>query len=148
MAKRRLLCTFTLDNLLCGVDVDRVQEVLRFREMTDVPLAPAEVRGLINLRGQIVTAVDLRQRVGLSPLLDGRLPMNIVARTSDGMVSFLVDEILDVLDVTDEEFEPPPEPLEDRLKSLVLGVYKLDKRRLLLQLDADRLLDIDCAAEA
>jgi len=73
--------------------------------------------------------------------------MNIVARTGDGMVSFLVDEILDVLDVTETEFEPAPEPLGDLLKSLVLGVYKLDKRLLLL-LDTDRLLDIDCAAEA
>jgi purine-binding chemotaxis protein CheW len=147
MATRRLLCTFTLDNLLCGIDVERVQEVLRYREMTDVPLAPPEVSGLINLRGQIVTAVDLRCRLGLAPLCDGRLPMNIVARTGDGMVSFLVDEILDVLDVTETEFEPAPEPLGDLLKSLVLGVYKLDKRLLLL-LDTDRLLDIDCAAEA
>ena len=147
MATRRLLCTFTRDNLLCGIDVERVQEVLRYREMTDVPLAPPEVSGLINLRGQIVTAVDLRCRLGLAPLCDGRLPMNIVARTGDGMVSFLVDEILDVLDVTETEFEPAPEPLGDLLKSLVLGVYKLDKRLLLL-LDTDRLLDIDCAAEA
>jgi len=147
MGNKKQLCTFILDNLFCGLEVQRVQEVLRFRELTAVPLAPPEVKGLINLRGQIVTAIDLRRRFGLDPLPDGRLPMKIVAKAKDGIVSFLVDDIQDVLELDDESFEPPPEPLEARIKDLVQGVYKLDKKLLLL-LDADRLLEIDCMADA
>jgi purine-binding chemotaxis protein CheW len=147
MGKGKQLCTFVLGDLLCGMEVDRVQEVLRFREMTDVPLAPASVRGLINLRGQIVTAIDLRQRLGMEPLPEGGQPMNIVIRVADGMVSLLVDEIRDVLEVDERLYEPPPESIDDALKQLVRGVYKLEKRQLLLQLDLDRMLDVEHMGE-
>jgi purine-binding chemotaxis protein CheW len=141
MADLRQVCTFKLGNLYCAVAVERVQEVLKFRELTKVPLAPMEVEGLINLRGHIVTAIDLRRRLSLPPRLNGNQPMNIVARTNDGIISFLVDEIQDVMTVTDESFEPPPETLNPEIASLLLGVYKLEDS-LLLILDIDRLLDI------
>src|SRR4051794_10190615 len=85
--------TFSLAGLLLGVEVLQVQEVIRYQEMTRVPLAPAEVRGLINLRGQIVTAIDLRRRLGLPDRAEHEQPMNVVVRTSDGVISLLVDEI-------------------------------------------------------
>jgi len=146
MSETWQLCTFTLDNLFCGLDVRRVQEVLRYREMTKVPLSPSSVQGLINLRGQIVIAIDLRRRLGLPPLSDGRLPMNIVTSGSEGTVSLLVDDIQDVLELPLDEIEPPPEPLDPKLKDLVKGVHKLDNK-LLLALDVDKLLDIEVAAD-
>lgn len=137
MSDRRQFCTFHLNDLFFGVEVLKVQEVIRYQDMTRVPLAPAMVRGLINLRGQIVTAVDLRQRLGLPPLPDGELPMNVVVRTSEGAVSMLVDAIGDVLEVDDADFEAPPENLTGPAREVTTGVYKLD-RRLLLILDVEK----------
>src|SRR5580704_11458036 len=101
------ICTFYLDGHYFGLDVLKVQEVIRYQEMTRVPLAPPVVRGLINLRGQIVTAIDLRRRLELSDRPADQLPLNVVVRTDAGAVSFLVDEIGDVLQVSEELFEPP-----------------------------------------
>lgn len=133
----RQLCTFSLGDLLFGVDVTNVQEVIRYQEMTCVPLAPAIIRGLINLRGQIVTAIEMRARLGL-PEREGALPMNVVVRTSDGVVSLLVDEIGDVLEVEERVFERPPETMSGTFRELVSGVYKLD-RQLLLLLDVEKI---------
>jgi purine-binding chemotaxis protein CheW len=130
-------CTFTVDGLLFGVDVSSVQEVIRFQEMTEVPLAHRVVRGLINLRGQIVAALDLRRRLELAERPDGDRPMNIVVRTEDGAVSFLVDEIGDVVEVDGSSFELPPDTLRGTARSLILGAHKLDDR-LLLVLDTAR----------
>ena len=95
------------------------------------------VSGLINLRGQIVTALDLRQRFGMPARAEGVLPMNVVVRTDDGSVSLLVDEIGDVLDVDDRTFERPPETLDAATRRLVRGAYKLDGQ-LLLVLETER----------
>jgi chemotaxis signal transduction protein len=91
--------TFFVADLFFGVDVLHVQEVLRFQAMTPVPKAPRAIEGLINLRGQIVTAIDMRRRLGLPPRDGNKSPMNIVIRTSEGAVSLLVDEIGDVLEM-------------------------------------------------
>lgn len=109
MTKTTQLCTFFLDNLFLGIEVENVQEILRHQEMTRVPLAPPVVAGLINLRGQIVTAIDLRRRLELKPRAYDPLPINIIVRTPDETVSLLVDEIGDVLDVSDDDFERPPD---------------------------------------
>lgn len=119
-----------------------VQEVIRWQVMTRVPLAPPAVSGLINLRGQIVTAVDLRRRLGLPDRANGVDPMNVVVRTVDGVVSLQVDEIGDVLDVPAEAFEPPPETLDERTRGLIRGVYKLPGR-LLLVLDTEQVLNLE-----
>ena len=129
-------CTFFLEEYTFGIEVHKIQEVIRFQDMTPVPLAPGMVRGLINLRGQIVTAIDLRTRFGMQPRDDGHLPMNVIVRTSDGAVSLLVDEIGDVVEVDPELYERPPETLEGVARELVTGVFKL-KGRLLLVLDVD-----------
>jgi purine-binding chemotaxis protein CheW len=109
--------------------------------MTSVPQAPGVIEGLINLRGQIVTAIDMRRRLGLPQRAGGQAPMNIVVRTLDGAVSLLVDEIGDVLDMDSATYERPPQNLDPAAKDLIRGVYKL-KDRLLLVLDEERTVDL------
>jgi len=135
-------CTFFLEGYLFGVPVPQVQEVIRFQPMTPVPLAPPEVKGMINLRGQIVLAIDLRQRLSLSPRPEGELPMNVVVRTADGAISLLVDEIGDVIEVEQSSFETPPETLQGPVRSTILGVYKLEGR-LLHVLDKEKACRVD-----
>lgn len=137
----RQFATFTVDSLLFGVEVYKVQEVIRYQDMTTVPLAARGAAGLINLRGEVVTAVDLRTRLGLAPLPDGAAPMNVVVRVDDEPVSLLVDAIGDVAQVTSEQFEQPPETLTGPGRALIKGAYKLDDR-LLLALDVARAVDV------
>jgi purine-binding chemotaxis protein CheW len=124
-----------------GIDVQTVQEVIRYQQMTDIPLAPEAVCGLINLRGQIVTAIDLRKRLGLPSRPEGQLPMNVVVRSDDGAVSLLVDQIGDVQESDLENFESPPETLRGGARQLIRGAYKM-KDRLLLILDTERVIDV------
>jgi purine-binding chemotaxis protein CheW len=133
--------TFLVADLFFGIDVLRVQELLRFQQMTGVPLAPEVIEGLINLRGQIVTAIDMRRRLRLPSRTGDRTPMNMVVRTEDGAISLLVDEIGDVLDVDAATYERPPENLDPAVRELIRGVYKL-KDRLLLVLDVERTVDL------
>jgi purine-binding chemotaxis protein CheW len=135
------LCTFYLDNHFFGVDVQTVQEVIRYQDMTRVPLARKAVSGLINLRGQIVTAIDLRRRLGLPDRPADRLPMNVVVRSDDGVVSLLVDQIGDVQEVDQDNFEPPPETLRGASRNMIRGAYKM-KDRLLLVLDTERAVNV------
>ena len=137
-------CTFFLNGLFFGVEVLNIQEVLRYQQMTRVPLAPATVQGLINLRGQIVTAIDLRHRLELPARASGVLPMNVVVRSEDGAISLLVDEIGDVVEIEDDVFESPPETLRGVARDLIKGVYKL-KERLLLVLDTERTVNLSGA---
>ena len=109
-----------------------VQEIIRYQEMTRVPLAPPVVRGLINLRGQIVTALDLRRRLDLPDRPQDELPVNVVVQTDDGAVSLLVDEIGDVLELPETDFERPPDTLTGAARDLILGAYKLSDRLLLI----------------
>jgi purine-binding chemotaxis protein CheW len=141
MNEGRQLCTFYLDDQYFGVDVLNVQEVLRYQEMTRVPLAPPEVEGLINLRGQIVTAIDMRRRLEMPERNSGEQPMNVIVRTDDGAVSLLVDEIGDVLEVREEDFEGPPETVDDLARELIEGAYK-QQGRLLLVLSPDKTVDL------
>jgi purine-binding chemotaxis protein CheW len=134
--------TFFVADLFFGVDVLHVQEVLRSQPMTAVPQAPDVIEGLINLRGQIVTAVDMRRRLQLPARgADEPESMNMVVRTADGAVSLLVDEIGDVLDMDPSTYERPPDNLARAAKDLIRGVYKL-KDRLLLVLDEERTVDL------
>ena len=135
------LATFHVMDLFLGIDVLHVQEVLRHQHMTTVPLAPGVIEGLINLRGQIVTAIDMRRRLGLSRRASGEGSMNVVVRTQEGAVSLLVDEIGDVLEVDAATFERPPDNLAPAARELIRGVYKL-KDRLLLVLDTERAVEL------
>jgi len=139
------LATFKIGDHLFGIPVGAVQEVIRYQNSTPVPLAPASIGGLINLRGQVVTAIDLRFRLGLGHFGPDDRPMNVVVRSGEGAVSLLVDRIGDVVDTPDDIFEPPPETLSGPGRGLILGAYKLDGQ-LLLALDVDRAVDVSTAA--
>jgi len=141
MTTSRQFCTFYLDHQCYGLDVLRVQEIVRWQPLTYVPLAHPMVRGLMNLRGQIVTTIDLRVRLMLPPLADPNSALNVVLQTDEGSVSLLVDEIGDVLDVTEQDFERPPETLQGVAREFIIGTYKLADR-LLLVLDPDRVISL------
>ena len=146
MANQQQFCTFFLDSQYFGVPVQQVQEVIRYQEMTRVPLVPGAIRGLINLRGQIVMAIDLRRRLGMEDRLDCALPMHVVVRSDEGAVSFLVDEIGDVLEVGEDGFEPPPSNVPGEVRSLILGVHKLSER-LMHVLDVCKACDLTESGE-
>ena len=131
------LATFWLDADLYGVEVEHVQEVLRSQGITRVPLSPPAVAGLINLRGQVVTAIELRELLGRPPRPEGTDPVVIVVRLHGEAVSLLVDSIADVVDVNARDFESPPDTLDGSARDLILGAYKLDGQ-LLLALDVNR----------
>ena len=141
MDQPKQFCTFFVADRFFGVDVTRVQDVIRYQEMTRVPLASAVISGLINLRGQIVTAIEMRARLGLPPRPSDQLPMNVVVRTSEGPVSLLVDEIGDVLEMDERSLERVPETMSADAKELVSGVHKLEGQ-LLLVLDTDRAVNV------
>lgn len=133
----RQLATFVLGGAHYGVDVVLVQEALRYQERTPVPLAPAGVAGLVNLRGEVVLSVDLRHRLGMAPLADDDEPMMVVVQVDGEPISLLVDEVGDVVDVEESQFETPPDTLDPVLRELIVGAYKLPEG-LLLALDVER----------
>jgi purine-binding chemotaxis protein CheW len=140
-------CTFYLEKQLFGVELKGVQEVIRALDVTQVPLAPSVVSGLINLRGQIVTVVDLRRTLQLDPRPTGNASMNVVVHTEDGSVSLLVDEIGDVVEVDESSFEPAPEMLSAAMRSVIRGVHKLNDR-LMHVLDIDKACEMSDMGEA
>ena len=133
-------CTFYLGDQFFGVEVEKVQEVFRYQEMTQIPLSSSVVRGLINLRGQIITAIDLRRRLGMNDLPEDEKTINVVIRTNDDVVSLLVDRIGDVLQVSLDNFEPTPDTISGITRELVRGVYKL-KGQLLLIIDTEKTIE-------
>lgn len=135
------LSTFHVGKYLFGVDVSLVQEVVRLQQITPVPLAAVEIAGLINLRGEVLTAIDLRGRLGLPPAEGSREPVNVVVRVDDEPVSLLVDEIGGVLEVSQVPFEQTPSTVDERVRDLLLGAYTLPDR-LLLSLNARQVLEV------
>ncbi len=125
-------CTFWVDDIYASLNVLDVREVIRAQKMTPVPTAPEAVRGLINLRGEIVTAIDLRIRMGLPLRPPGRDPMNIIVQTADGPVSFLVDEIGDILELPTERIERVPETIQMVCRNLTSGLFSLENGILLV----------------
>ncbi|GAA4116008.1 chemotaxis protein CheW [Nocardioides fonticola] len=142
MTTHRQFCTFWVDGLFFGLDVEYVQEVLRYQQMTVVPCAPESVFGLINLRGQIVTALDLRCRLGLPPREEGVLPMNVIVRSRGEVISLLVDDIGEVIDADIEQLQAAPANLPGRVQDVVQGVMPMPGS-ILLALDADRSVDVN-----
>ena len=132
----RQYTTFFLEQHYLGINVMQVQEVLSAQDLTRVPLASEMIAGLINLRGKILTAIDLRIRLGFPPRQPGSETMNVVVQLSEGEVCFVVDRIGGVIEVEPEFFEPPPDMLDQRLREVTNGVYKL-KDQLLITLDME-----------
>lgn len=134
--------TFFVGEMCFGVDVLKVQEVLRQHDVTRVPLAPRVIEGLINLRGQIVTAIDMRRLLKLAARENDVQPMNIVIHSDEGAVSLLVDEIGDVIEASESCCQPPPANMPASLRGFVDRVYTLEGR-LLLVLNTDVTLRIE-----
>lgn len=141
MGSRVQFCTFTVDGHFFGVEVLKVQEVIRYQELTVVPLAPTVVAGLINLRGEVVTALDLRRRLELKERDKNLRPLNVIIRSNGNVTSLLVDEIGDVLQLDSDDFETTLETVSKIGRELIKGVYKL-KGRLLLILDVDKTVEV------
>jgi purine-binding chemotaxis protein CheW len=120
-------CTFFLGDQIFGIAVERVQEVIQHQDMTRVPLVPDVIRGLINLRGQIVMAVNLRRRLRIGEQPPGTSLINVVVRTKEGPVSLLVDSIGDVVEVDEKTAEAPPCTLEADVMNLIASVHELDQ---------------------
>lgn len=127
----REFCTFYLDQLMLGIDVLKIQEVLRRLDQTRVPLAPRTISGLINLRGQIVTAYDLRLCMGLLPRNSDEC-MNMVVHIGEGLVCLQVDHVGDVLEIHSDQIEPAPENLLPSVRRFIEGVCQLDAQLMLI----------------
>jgi len=139
VSARRTLCTFRLDGHWFGVEVSSVQEVLRHQPVTALRWANESVQGLLNLRGQIVAAVDLRRGLGMAPRPEGLKAANVVVRIGSAAVSLWVDEVGDVAEVDESTFERTPATLSGVSQYLIRGVYKREGH-LLLALDLPRVM--------
>ncbi|MBD1913812.1 MULTISPECIES: chemotaxis protein CheW [unclassified Leptolyngbya] len=137
------ICTFFLNNTRFGIGVEHVQEIIRQQPLTQVPLAAPDVCGLMNLRGQVIPVVDLPCRLGLRSAPCGsekETVYNIIVSAEDDVVSFIVDDIGDILECSTETLEPPPATLDTYIRSSLTGAYKLEHDFLLL-LNTQKILD-------
>lgn len=133
--------SFWIGEQLLGVPVQVVQEVLNSQEIARTPRARPEIAGLLNLRGQIVTAVDLRKRLQLPEREGENEPMNVVVRHGGESFSLLVDEVGDVIDVGGQRPDPAPPTLDTEWKNITSGVYRLEER-LVVVVSVDSILDL------
>jgi purine-binding chemotaxis protein CheW len=143
----REFVTMTVAGQLFGIPVLTVQDVLGEQRITCVPLALPEVAGTLNLRGRIVTAIDMRRRLRLSPRDQGSVAMNVVVDRAGELYSLIVDSVGEVLSLPAEQFERNPSTLEATWREVSVGVYRLENG-LMVVLDVNRLLDIKRAEAA
>lgn len=137
------LLTFYLDQQIFGIPVKYIKDIFKSTEITKVPLAPPEVAGVVNLRGHIVTAIDLRHKLCIALSEDERqTTMNIAVDVGEEMYSFIVDKVADVAMFSKKDFEKNPTTLDEKLKELSMGIYKLEGK-LLIVLDVKKI--INCA---
>jgi purine-binding chemotaxis protein CheW len=146
MAATNDVVTMMIAGQLFGIPVLQVQDVLKPQRITRIPLAPPEIAGSLNLRGRIVTVIDLRSCLGLPPRAEGEQRMSIVVDFHGELYSLLVDQIGEVLSLPIADFEPNPPTLEKRWRSVAQGIYRLNPS-LLVVLDVSRLLNIVTAEE-
>lgn len=129
-----------LEDQIFGVPVLQVQDVLRDIKATKVPLAPLEVSGALNLRGRIVTAINVRQRIGLPPYEGEKKPLSVVVEHEAELYSLIIDNVGDVIDIKDADIQDNPPTLDPLWKEISTGIYRMDGK-LLLVLDVSKLLD-------
>jgi purine-binding chemotaxis protein CheW len=137
----QVFVTLTVADQLCGIPVLGVRDVLGEQAITRIPLAPPEIAGSLNLRGRIVTAIDLRSRLRLPPAPQGAPRMSVVAEQGGELYALLVDQVAEVMTLRAAAFERNPPTLSPAWAEFSTGVYRLDSR-LLLVLDIARLLAI------
>jgi purine-binding chemotaxis protein CheW len=133
--------TFTIAGQIFGLPIARVQDVFKPARITRVPLAGAEIAGVLNLRGRIVTAIDMRKRLEVKERETSDAPMAIGIEAKGESFGLLVDAVGEVLKLPQAEREPNPINLDHKLADLASGVYRLDGQ-LLVVLDIDRVLDL------
>lgn len=139
--------TVHLAGQLLGIPVLAVHDVLNQQRITKIPLSPEWVAGVLNLRGRIVTAIDLRVRMGLPPREDGQKSMSVVVEHKEEPYSLQIDKVGEVLSLADDLFEKNPITLDPRWREISKGIYRLDKE-LMAVLDVDKLLDIEASVKA
>lgn len=139
--------TIKLDGQTLGIPVLAVHDVLNAQQITTIPRSPDWVSGVLNLRGRIVTAIDLRRRLGLPPLEDGKKSMSVVVEHNEEPYSLQIDTVGEVLSLDDQLFERNPVTLDPRWREVSRGIYRLEGE-LLPILDVDRLLEFDTNGKA
>jgi purine-binding chemotaxis protein CheW len=132
--------TMLIDGQLFGIPVLTVQDVLGAQKITRIPLAPREVAGSLNLRGRIVTAIDVRLRLDLPPRKPSEKGMSVVVDMGGELYSLMVDSVGEVLSVPAAKFERNPPTLDPKWREFSLGIYRLEGK-LLVILDVAKLLD-------
>ncbi|HEY7579083.1 MAG TPA: chemotaxis protein CheW [Acetobacteraceae bacterium] len=140
--EERVLVTLTVAGQLCGIPVLGVRDILAEHKITRIPLAPAEIAGSLNLRGRIVTAIDLRRRLQLPPAPAGQAPMSVVAEQGGELYALLVDQVAEVMSLQAGAFECNPPTLPPAWARFSSGIYRLDGR-LLVVLDVGKLLALN-----
>ena len=133
--------TAMIDGQLFGLPIVRVQDVFIPERLTRVPLAPPEIVGVLNLRGRIVTLIDLRRRFGLGERKEGQDVMAIGVESRGESYGLLIDRVGEVVELEGVAREPNPVNLDQRLAQMSSGIYRLDDQ-LLVVVDVDRVLDI------
>ena len=139
--------TMTIFDQLFGIPVLKVQDVLGPQHINKIPLAPPEVAGSLNLRGRIVTAIDIRKRLGLPSRDPGDEGMNVVVEHGTELYSLVIDTVGEVLSLPSENFERNPSNLDDLWREVTAGIYQLDGK-LMVVIDIDRLLSFSAAEAA
>ncbi len=134
--------TFTIAGQLFGIPVLQIQDVLSSYQITPIPLAPPEITGSLNLRGRVVTAIDVRLRLGLSARPKEAESMSIVAENEGELYSLMVDSVGEVLALSKSAYERNPPTLDAKFRTFSDSIYRLDKQ-LLVVLDVNRLLDYE-----
>lgn len=139
--------SFTIDGQLFGIPVVKVQDVLSSQRTTPIPLAPPEIAGSLNLRGRVVTMMDMRLRLGLPPRDSSEVEMSIVVEHDQDLYSLMVDSVGEVLPLSSRSYERNPPTLDPNLREYADGIYRLDDT-LLVVLDVNKLLDYGRTAAA
>lgn len=123
-----------------GIPILQVQDVLGQQPVTTIPLSPPEVAGSLNLRGRIVTAIDVRKRLSMEPCNENQKKMSVVVEHDQELYSLIIDRVGDVLNLSDDTFENTPATIDPIWRDLSLGIYRLEND-LLVILDVPKLLD-------
>jgi purine-binding chemotaxis protein CheW len=135
-------CSFTVGELLVGIEVDRVREILTDQKVTPVPLATSSVLGLLNLRGELMTVVDARRRLGLGEREAGQPAAHVIVLTGGEALSLVVDAENEVVEVDPTTAQDVPETVRSEVRTLLSEIYELADGTLLLALDPDRALSL------
>src|SRR5689334_11970653 len=143
--EERVFVTLSVADQLCGVPVLSVRDILGEHAITRIPLAPPEIAGSLNLRGRIVTTIDLRRRLQLPPPPEDRQRMSVVAEQGGELYALLVDQVSEVMSLKSSAFERNPPTLPPAWAQFSSGIYRLEDR-LLVVLDVGKLLALNDAA--